>query len=449
MKPPNHANFGVALSRAKSLLAAAKARLGWGVVMLFVAAHGAAVASQLNDELHLAVAFVLIEGLIYAGAAWIIITGRMTPSIATILTIAALLRISVLPLDPYFSTDIYRYIWDGRVQATGVNPYLYIPVDPALSALRDTTIWANINRADYAHTIYPPAAEALFFLATRVSETVVWIKIVLVLFEAGAIAVLLRLLDAEKLPRQRILLYAWCPLPIWEIAGNGHVDAAMLACIVVAVLLRRRGADFAAGATLGLAILVKFLPILLLPAFWRRWEWRLPLASAMTIALFYAFYSAAGWRVLGFLPTYLGEEGISDAHGFWLVSAVARTTGLVIPAPIYFAVAALAMVGLAAMIQAEPLSPDRMLPNLLALAVSATFALSPVYPWYFCWLTPFLCFAPSATAIWFASCAFILHWTSPREVAWTADVLYGGAIVTAAIDFARRLSAREPIGGLA
>ena len=350
MKPPNHANFGVALSRAKSLLAAAKARLGWGVVMLFVAAHGAAVASQLNDELHLAVAFVLIEGLIYAGAAWIIITGRMTPSIATILTIAALLRISVLPLDPYFSTDIYRYIWDGRVQATGVNPYLYIPVDPALSALRDTTIWANINRADYAHTIYPPAAEALFFLATRVSETVVWIKIVLVLFEAGAIAVLLRLLDAEKLPRQRILLYAWCPLPIWEIAGNGHVDAAMLACIVVAVLLRRRGADFAAGATLGLAILVKFLPILLLPAFWRRWEWRLPLASAMTIALFYAFYSAAGWRVLGFLPTYLGEEGISDAHGFWLVSAVARTTGLVIPAPIYFAVAALAMVGLAAMI---------------------------------------------------------------------------------------------------
>jgi len=449
MTPLDHANFRIARSRAKAMFAPTKERLGWGLAALLVAAHGAAVGSQLADALHLVVAFVLIEGLIYAGAAWMITTGRMTLGTAAILTIAALLRISVLFLAPYYSTDIYRYIWDGRVQGAGVNPYLYIPVETALSALRDTAIWPNINRADYAHTIYPPAAEALFFLATRVSETVVWMKTVLVLFEAGAIAVLLRLLDAEKLPRQRILLYAWCPLPIWEFAGNGHVDAAMMACIVVAVLLRRRGADVAAGAALGLAILVKLFPLVLLPAFWRRWEWRLPLASVVTIALFYAFYSAAGWRVLGFLPSYLGEEGVSDAHGFWLVSVLARTTGVIISAPIYFAAAAVAMIGLALMIQAESPSPERILPNALALATAAMFLLSPVYPWYFCWLTPFLCFAPSAPVMWFAGCAFLLHWTSPREVAWTADVFYGGFIVTAAIDFARRLYVREPIGGLA
>ena len=106
---------------------------------------------------------MLIEGLIYAASAWLITSGRMTLGVAAILTTAALLRVSILPLDPYHSTDIYRYIWDGRVQAAGVNPYLYIPVDTALSALRDTTIWPNINRAGYAHTIYPPAAEALFF----------------------------------------------------------------------------------------------------------------------------------------------------------------------------------------------------------------------------------------------------------------------------------------------
>jgi hypothetical protein len=449
MTPLDRANFSVAPSRAKAPLVPAKARLGWGIAALLVATHGAAVGFQLADDLHLTVTCVLIEGLIYAASAWLITSGRMTLGVAAILTTAALLRISILPLAPYHSTDIYRYIWDGRVQAAGVNPYLYIPVDTALSALRDMAIWPNINRADYAHTIYPPAAEALFFLATRISETVVWMKTVLVLFEAGAIVVLLRLLDAEKLPRQRILLYAWCPLPIWEFAGNGHVDAAMMACVLVAVLLRRRGADVSAGAALGLAILVKLFPLVLLPAFWRRWEWRLPLAGAVTIALFYGFYSAAGWRVVGFLPSYLGEEGGSDAHGFWLVSVLARTTGLVIPAPIYFAAAAVAMIGLALMIQAEPPSHDRILPNVLALATAAMFLLSPVYPWYFCWLTPFLCFAPSAPVIWFAGCAFVLHWTLPREAAWTTDVFYGGGIVTAAIDFARRLYVREPIGGLA
>ena len=85
----------------------------------------------------------------------------------------------------------------------------------------------------------------------------------------------------------------------------------------------------------------------------------------------------------------------------------------------------------------------------MALAAAAMFLLSPVYPWYFCWLTPFLCFAPSAPVIWFTGCGFVLHWTLPHEVTWTTDVFYGGAVVTAAIDFTRRLYAREPIAGFA
>ena len=320
MMRPHDPDFLVAQSSAKAASGAVASRLGWGMAGLLVAAHGAAVGLQLADAFHAHVVFVLIEGLIYAGAAWMITTGRMNLSTGAILAIAALLRITVLGLAPYHSSDIFRYIWDGRVQGAGINPYLYIPNDAALSALRDSAIWPNINRADYAHTIYPPAAEALYFLATRVSQTIVWMKTVLVLFEAGAIAVLLRLLDGENLPRQRILLYAWSPLPVWEFAGSGHVDAAMMAFAVAAVLLRRRGADVAAGAALGLAVLVKFFPLVLLPALWRRWEWRLPVACAAIIALFYLLYSGAGWKVLGFLPNYVGEEGIGDAHGFWLVS---------------------------------------------------------------------------------------------------------------------------------
>ena len=66
---------------------------------------------------------------------------------------------------PLLSSDIYRYVWDGRVQRAGINPYRYLPDAPQLAFLRDPAVFPNINRAEYAPTIYPPTAEALFALA--------------------------------------------------------------------------------------------------------------------------------------------------------------------------------------------------------------------------------------------------------------------------------------------
>jgi len=70
--------------------------------------------------------------------------------------VAVLLRAIALFAPQALSTDIFRYVWDGRVQAAHINPYRFIPADPALAPLRDDSIYPNINRADYAHTIYPP-----------------------------------------------------------------------------------------------------------------------------------------------------------------------------------------------------------------------------------------------------------------------------------------------------
>src|SRR5437763_1627343 len=80
---------------------------------------------------------------------------------------AAAMRLMALFAPPYLSSDIYRYVWDGRVLAAGINPYRYIPTDPQLDHLRDPAIWPEINRSNYAPTIYPPAAQAIFFAATR------------------------------------------------------------------------------------------------------------------------------------------------------------------------------------------------------------------------------------------------------------------------------------------
>ena len=73
-------------------------------------------------------------------------------------------------LPPFLSTDIFRYVWDGQVQAAGINPYRYVPAAPELAPLRDAMVYPNINRADYAPTIYPPAAQMFFLAVTRLGE---------------------------------------------------------------------------------------------------------------------------------------------------------------------------------------------------------------------------------------------------------------------------------------
>ena len=91
---------------------------------------------------------------------------------------------------PRTSDDAYRYVWDGRVQAAGINPYRYAPADPALAELRDDAIFPKINRAEYAVTIYPPVAQMFFFLVTRLGENVTTMRLAMLGCEAGLVAVI-------------------------------------------------------------------------------------------------------------------------------------------------------------------------------------------------------------------------------------------------------------------
>src|SRR5215471_16784475 len=137
---------------------------------------------------------VLIESILFVAAGWL--TFKSQPSHSTfliVLSFAVLFRLSLLFAPPYLSDDIYRYIWDGRVQAAGINPYRYAPTDPALERLRDNKIYSRINH-NYAPTMYPPAAEAIWFVTTRLSESVTWMKLTMIVFEGIAIWALLQLL---------------------------------------------------------------------------------------------------------------------------------------------------------------------------------------------------------------------------------------------------------------
>ncbi len=223
-----------------------------------------------------------VQGLIYFAAVALILQ-ICRPShrvIWLILGCAALLRLMVVVFPPFLSNDMYRYIWDGWVQAAGINPYRYIPDDPHLAFLRDATVFPNINRADYAHTIYPPAAEMIFFIASRIGA-VLAVPPVLAMKLAMLVIGRDRHLGDDAacwihagLPRARILIYAWNPVPVWEFAGSGHVDAIAICFIALALLAVCKGRNGWGAAALAGAVLTKFLPVVLLPALWRRWDWK-------------------------------------------------------------------------------------------------------------------------------------------------------------------------------
>src|SRR2546430_11148464 len=123
--------------------------------------------------------------------------------------------------------------------------------------------------------MYPPAAEAAYFLTTRISETVTWMKLTIVGFELITVWLLMELLASFGMPRQRILIYAWHPLVVWEFAGSGHIDPLAFAFIALALLARRRNWETATGISLGLATLAKLFPIVLFPALYKRWGWKM------------------------------------------------------------------------------------------------------------------------------------------------------------------------------
>ncbi len=402
------------------------------------------LAAQFEHDLAGFIVAALLQGVIWAVAALAVMRGvGGRPALAVILATAILLRIGALTAPVYLSDDIFRYIWDGRVQAAGINPYRYIPTDTNLAALRDETIFPNINRNNYAPTIYPPIAQMLFFVATRLGETVTAMKLVLVAVEAIGIGALLFILPAAGVPRENILLYAWHPLPVWEIAGSGHIDAAVVAFVALAIAAAFGGRRAWSGAALAAAALVKFFPLVLAPALWRPrrsnlGDWRWPAGFAAVILSAYLPFLGVGRRVLGFLPTYFAEEKLASGSGFWALDLLGRAVP--VPVAAYLAVAATVMAGLAIGALRRPADPVSGMPWATALGTAAVLFASPHYAWYFVWLVALLCVAPWWPAFWPPLTAVLLYWDPQADniPIWVGFTIYGGFAILAGIDIARR-----------
>ena len=260
------------------------------------------------------VAFFVAFAL-YAGATVLVLRRTISSQQVVIagFALAAVIQGLLLFTKPTLSDDMYRYVWDGRVQAQGFSPYDYPPRADELKAFRDQAVWPSINRRS-AVTVYPPGAEMAYALLWRIwPDNVRWFQTAMAaggLLAGGLLVGLLRALDRSP---ARVLIYLWSPLLAFETAHAAHVDGLVLPLVVGAWWATVAKRDGWVGFLLGLATAIKIYPILLLPALWRPrhpgGRWRLPVAFALTlVACYLPYLLTSGTKVFAYLPRYFGER---------------------------------------------------------------------------------------------------------------------------------------------
>ena len=243
-----------------------------GLAVLAAGLVGLALSGDLLVHSLRFASFYVLSG---AGFALLATAATSLPLRAAIVA-AVILRLLFLPVMPSLTTDYYRYVWDGRVQLAGINPYKYRPYEHQLDRVRFAGR-ALINH-DELKTAYPPLTEAVFLGVAVVTHAaglehavtpraeVILFKLVFGAFDL-ATAAAVWFLAARKFRLRATVLYLLCPAVILQTWESAHAEAAaVFFCVLAAALLVRRR-DGWAGVALGLAAALKLTPLgLLAPA---------------------------------------------------------------------------------------------------------------------------------------------------------------------------------------
>lgn len=360
-----------------------------------------------------------------------------TAGLYAILIFAVLYRLLLIPAPPLLSSDIYRYVWDGRVQAHGINPYLYPPVDEALKNLRDEAIWPHMNRHT-CPTIYPAGAQVLFRAMNILGvDSISAFKGAVVLFDIGSVLVLMTMLSSLGLARERVLIYAWHPLVIFETAGSGHLEGFVLFFVLLSLLLLIRKRFFASISSLALAASLKLYPAIILPAVLKEKRFRGLLVFSIVFLSTYLPYVGVGKKVVGFLPEYLGNPDESFNLGLkaYLLNVFPGADPMVFTW--IFAAVLLFAAALAWVRHKDVNSALRYSFALASLQIVLTGA--SLHPWYVMWIIPFLAIFPSPAWFYFsfAVCLSYLAYGSPGQMLpeWVRHTEYAPFFILLAVEF--------------
>jgi hypothetical protein len=358
--------------------------------------------------------------LAFITAAWLLRKVPLRSAIALILLGGLAVQLAALSSPPTTSNDLYRYIWDGRVQAAGIDPYAYVPTASQLAGLREEFLFhpgaeycisqsyvashpaadltagcTRINRPTVP-TIYPPVAEA-YFLAVHYlpgsDDSTTPIQ-----SAAAGVALLttvLLLFGLRRIGRdaRTAALWSWCPTVALEAGNSAHVDVVAAGIAAAALLVlgsaRTTRRTVLGGVLLGLAIATKVTPVLTVPAVLargddpprsprggRRRRW-LTVSLAMggaIVAVYIPHVAAVGSKVIGFLPGYLQQNGYESGQRFGIIGLF--VTGWLAT------VAAVLILGAVALAVLLFTDPDRPWRGAVVMTAAALAVATPAYQWY-------------------------------------------------------------------
>ncbi len=320
----------------------------------------------------------------------------MWTELSIILVGGCIFRLLLLPAHVQLSPDAWRYLWDARVTLHGYSPYVYAPSDKVLEPLRD--ILLQNSRYRNVVTVYPPGAQGIYILGYFLSSTtLLGIKAVFLVFDMITCVALSMLLARKGLDMRRVVIYAWCPLPIVEFALEGHVDVTAITFTVLALLCATnatRQANVLTGFFIGMGMLTKFYPLLLLAMFLRRQDWIVLASCFATIFLGYLpFFILGHGQVLGFIFSFVDQQAINQGVVPLMVLSIGQHTGLKLASIVLVQhVFDIVLVGAVALLVFAQRRKNRLSREGATLLLIGTFlSISPhIFPWYATALLPWI-----------------------------------------------------------
>ncbi len=348
--------------------------------------------------------FLVGYGLAFAAylAALHLGVGLAPRGVAACLLVSLAWRALLVVAPPLLSDDVYRYVWEGRVQVHGGNPYAWLdrPEMPRWEGLRDR-VWEGVSHKDMT-ALYPPAWQLAARAVVALHDSVRAMKVFLVACEAVTLALLALLLRRRGLPPDRLLVFAWSPLALVEIAGSGHNDAFAIFLVVGALAALDAGRPLLSAVLGALAFQAKILPGFVAASWARRYRWwHVSAAAAVAAALVVPFLDAGSG--LWFSAARYAR--------FWVFNETLYAGLRVVFGDDWAPVASLlAVLGVALAGAWRGLDP--VVSGLLAVAAALLVA-GNVLPWYALWLLPFLTLRHEPAALLFTGTVALAYLAVP------------------------------------
>ena len=323
---------------------------------------------------------------------------------------------------PNLSQDYFRFLWDGRLLAEGLNPYLNTPDQwnalgqpPITQAQELLDGMGALSREHFSN--YPPVNQFFFWLSGVLSGNsllggVLVLRLSCFAADLGILYIGRKLLKQLNLPEYQIFWYFLNPFIIIELTGNLHFEGVMLFFLLASLYLLFRGNWFWSALLMGLSISVKLLPLLMLPLFFQylvtahskteenskpfKYLTEKPLQSLWKLVRYYAV--VIGIFILSFAP-FLTEELVAhffQTIGLWFQKFefnasvyyiirwigfqvkgynIIATAGKILPAVVIFGILLLALF--------KKSYKKHQLMNTLLLGTSLYFiCATTIHPWY-------------------------------------------------------------------